>query len=285
MTQQQKVQRSVFLQTLEASTKNIVEQYEIIFREANRILLSNPSPRTRTAIEAIVSEYDLDLVSNNEKILTAYSGEMENIGLLGGEHVGSFVATKTKLDVDKIIMRFSEIIKDSVVEVMNHIYPDGLQLSQRLWNPLDREKIISTLVRGYQEGISTFDLAERVMQVANQTSIKSAYRVAHTELVRMYSKSKYDSIEDWNNNSDAEFSVMIKRELSPAHKIYDICDVLQGTYDSKGKVPAVPSHPGCLCMITEVFAVKNPTSVFERFRQHKERQNEWGVDRKDVEYF
>lgn len=285
MTTSQKVQRRAFLQQLEASTSNILEQYLIILNEANRILLVNPTAKTMTAIESIAEEYDLDLLRQNERLLTSYQQEFQTMGNLASSHVLDFIAPKTEIDIDEIARRFEAVINNSIAEVINHIYPDGLQLSQRLWNPMDRAQIISTVVRGYQEGISPFDLAERLQDFSKTEVFNHSYRVAHTELVRMYSQSKYDSIQDWNENPEAEFEIMIRRSLSPAHKIWDICDVVAGTYKIGQKVPAVPSHPGCMCEVYEVIAVKKPTNLNKRFKKYSDRKDEWGIQKKDIQYF
>ena len=54
MTNKQKAQRSIFLTQLQASEGNVVAIYETVINEANRILLANPTARTRTSIDAVV---------------------------------------------------------------------------------------------------------------------------------------------------------------------------------------------------------------------------------------
>ena len=51
----------------------------------------------------------------------------------------------------------------------------------------------------------------------------------------------------WNEDPDSMFQLGVEQFLSPVHKIYDICDVLAGTYSLDEQIPAIGRHPHCNC--------------------------------------
>lgn len=137
------------------------------------------------------------------------------------------------------------------LDYINRVGVDGVRLSDRIWSITDREAITKEVYKAIENGDNTYKLAENIEKVVSTGVPKSSItRVAKTELSYSYSHAKADTIiaeADYLPNAEA----FIKVSLSPAHRIYDICDTMQGTYRAE-EAPLTPLHCNCLCR-TETF--------------------------------
>ena len=104
-----------------------------------------------------------------------------------------------------------------------------------------------------QEGTKAFNRA--INKATREKARYHAERIARTEYSRAYGDGMHTlMVQD-------EDVIAIRRRVSAAHAIDDICDVIQhsdfygmgaGVYP-KDKVPSYPSHPHCNCRMVEVY--------------------------------
>lgn len=267
MTPLQQSQRKAFLRQLNIGSQNVVELYKDIIAESNRVILSAPYPTSEARVNNILATYDQALVDTKPQVFNQTQGEMLNMANLGADHVSSNILQEQDDVVDYVARIFDEVISATVDELIEKVYPDGLTLSDRIWSPAQRQPILQEITRGYLQGNSTAEIAEDLMQYIKEgNGFKQAFRLAHTELVRTYSQTKLDSARAWNSSARSNFSVYIRQELSPAHNIVDICDVLEGDYDPDEPIPAIPRHPGCLCNQYEILEFKELTDYEKQLR-------------------
>ena len=96
---------------------------------------------------------------------------------------------------------------------------------------------------------------ENAIYVATQERTRYyAERIARTEMARAY----HDGfLARWDANEDC---IAYQWRLSGRHPVYDICDLyakanlygLGAGIFPKGKVPLIPAHPNCMCMLKPV---------------------------------
>lgn len=180
------------------------------------------------------------------------------------DYVSEKVKEITTLGVSHSVQNTLNIIGDSAYDFLSldnrlaldyitRVGPDGLRLSDRIWGATDKEAIKKQVFESIRQGDTKYGLAEKLEQVLAQGTPKSSIkRVAETEMSRAYSHSKAEILAaEQELLPNAEAYVRVK--LSPAHKIFDICDYMQGTYKLEN-APLPAFHPHCFTGDTLAFA-------------------------------
>ncbi|UBZ15347.1 hypothetical protein LDL77_06440 [Flagellimonas marinaquae] len=102
---------------------------------------------------------------------------------------------------------------------------------RRIRNPETGKLMLSNPAKDYHPGTGVY-----------RSSYKNALRLARNEINIAYRTA------DIERRKNLPFVLGIEINLSPAHKEYDICDELVGTYPSDIKFTGF--HPNCLCYTT-----------------------------------
>lgn len=129
-------------------------------------------------------------------------------------------------------------------------------LSDRLWTSEEKRSVYETVARGIKENKSSFQIADDLEKVVINGRPRSTLdRIANTELVRAYSKTKQYIMEDIVN-THPEYKVIVEIRLNALHPKPDICDLVEGDYDLEN-APIVPIHPHCICIRRERLVSKD----------------------------
>ncbi|BDI27996.1 hypothetical protein CCAX7_000470 [Capsulimonas corticalis] len=165
----------------------------------------------------------------------------------------------------QIGVEFGRVQAEVLDRLYARVYPDGLKLSQRLYN-LDRDarrSIADTLFSGVAQGQSARKLAEALRPLLTAPGVENvrykAMRIARTEINSAYREGHIASVTD-ENGKLKPWVEAIGWRLSPAHPRTDICDAWAGDDTeglgagnySSGNVP--PGHPHCLCYTVTLLA-------------------------------
>lgn len=246
------LQRLEFINSLERIYKGVLTRQEL---------------QAPALIEVLFQErYDLGsardagvLISNLEsKINTDLKDEMFDYistGIRELTGIGVAHAVRGSINImGSSAFDFLNIDQRLALDYINRVGVDGVRLSDRIWSITDREAITKEVYKAIENGDNTYKLAENIEKVVSTGVPKSSItRVAKTELSYSYSHAKADTIiaeADYLPNAEA----FIKVSLSPAHRIYDICDTMQGTYRAE-EAPLTPLHCNCLCRTETVLKI------------------------------
>lgn len=180
---------------------------------------------------------------------------------------------------------FGTVAADAVNFAIHFIGNDGLQLSDRLWKLEGdlyqevKDAVERAVVLGTSAERAAQELIRRGEPVSDELKAKmglnaaakmgdqgaalftgegnplfNAKRLFRTEMNRAYSEAYRASCREID-------AIGMKWNLSPSHKVTDICDVLAtqdvyglgpGVYPMNNLVPK-PAHPLCMCFETAVF--------------------------------
>lgn len=167
---------------------------------------------------------------------------------------------------------------------------DGLGLSDRVWNisyQLQKE-IEWTIFAGLSEGQSAQTMARSMKrflrnpdalyrrvrnakgklvlskpakafkpgQGVYRSAYKNAMRVARTEINTAYRTADHEKFKS------VPFVLGVEVRLSDAHPMFDMCDLLAGTYPADFKF--VGWHPQCICYVIPILASKEE---FDRYSE------------------
>jgi hypothetical protein len=158
----------------------------------------------------------------------------------------------------QIDVEFGKVPAEVLDRLYTRIYPDGLDLSKRLYN-LDkaaRVSVADTVFAGVAQGHSARKLAAALQPLLTAPGVDNirfkAMRIARTEINSAYREGHIASV----TGEDGKLKPWVRAvgwRLSPAHPRVDICDAWAGD-DSEGlgegnyspeNVP--PGHPNCMC--------------------------------------
>ena len=163
------------------------------------------------------------------------------------------------------------ILKDNVIfAIANYQHEDGLTLSDRIWKVGHEAKtdISNKLANGILNGYSHVKIANSISQYLEDPGGMryKAERLVLTEMAKAYNIANEMAIEQMN--LDSEYSYFTKWELSPAHKVPDVCDILATQNvdgEGKGVYKVSPSrpHPGCMCYVYPVYKKKGTTQSYK----------------------
>jgi hypothetical protein len=147
---------------------------------------------------------------------------------------------------------------DAVQAAYERNYPDGLNLSDRIWQLGQEAKLSLTdaLVDALANGDSVDDLAKTMMETLSSPGVDNlrykAQRIARTEINRSYREGQIKRVTDEEGNL-IDGVRAIGWRLSSSHPKPDICDWYASHDSGLGPgnyLPAdVPSsHPQCTCV-------------------------------------
>jgi len=205
-----------------------------------------------------------------EQDIDSFSGAYSQI-------VHSGIQDETQLIIDRNGRIFLEVegttklldtIQDSVLrEILNLKEKDGLVLSDRIWKITEETKadIINHLQKGILLGESHTKIAHEIRQYIKGGGVKyKSERLVITEMAKAYKHANEISVDMMRQGSQYEW--FEKWELSPAHSVPDVCDIL-ATQNIEGEGPGVYKHspnrhPGCYCYIYPVYRLKRTTGTY-----------------------
>lgn len=243
------LQRMEFINTLERLYAGVLTRQELQVPALIEVLFEQrydlDSPRDAGIL---ISNLDAKIDTDLKEELFDYMGsgmkELANIGVVHSISNSLNIMGNSAFDFLGIDQRLA-------LDYINRVGTDGLRLSDRIWGIPEKEAITKEVYKAVENGDNAYKLAQSLENIVTQGIPRSSLtRIAKTELNYAYSHAKADTIiaeADYLSNAEA----YIKVSLSPAHKIYDICDYLQGTYRAE-EAPLPSFHPNCLCR-TETF--------------------------------
>lgn len=177
-------------------------------------------------------------------ISKSYTTEIERINSLGIQNIETNLRVAGATLSDDLL---TSMAGDPLKLALNQVYSADIGLSKKIWAEEDRIAIARIIQRGIQDQKSPFEVAEMLTNyMLEGKGFYNAYRLAFTEITWAFNNAKIKTIQDWNNNPISDFEIGVKQYLSPYHNIYDICDVLGGTYTAD-TAPKIPRHPNCEC--------------------------------------
>jgi hypothetical protein len=132
----------------------------------------------------------------------------------------------------------------------------SFRLSDAIWGAEHRDNIYRQVLNDIDAGKSKPEIMNTLESYLDpkvpggQSYV--ARRVVDTEFQDAYFRSSLESTRQFNIDSPQDRLVYV-RELSPAHKVTDICDEVAGVYLVEERVPQIPSHPNCQCILKRRF--------------------------------
>jgi hypothetical protein len=246
------LQRLEFINTLERIYKGVLTRQELQAPALIEVLFQDrydlgSARDAGMLISNLESKIDTDLKDEMFDYITTGIKELTGIGVAHAVRNSVNIMGNSAFDFLNIDQRLS-------LDYINRVGVDGVRLSDRIWSVKDKEAITKEVYKAIQNGDNAYKLAENIEKVVTTGVPKSSItRVAKTELSYSYSHAKADTIiaeADYLPNAEA----FIKVSLSPAHRIYDICDTMQGTYRA-GEAPLPAFHPSCLCRTETILKV------------------------------
>jgi len=249
MSRMTDLQRIDFINSLERIYKGVLTRQELQATKLVEVLFEDTYTldNARDAgvlISSLDYKIDTDLKEELFDYLSTGMGELTSLG------VTHSVANTLNI-MGNAAYDFLPINERLALDYITRVGTDGLRLSDRIWGISDKEAITKEVYNAIEQGLDKYSLGKNIEKVIGEGVPRSSIkRVAKTELSYAYSHAKADTIiaeQDILPNAEA----YIKVSLSPAHRIYDICDYMQGTYRAD-EAPLPPYHPNCLCR-TETF--------------------------------
>lgn len=196
----------------------------------------------------VFAQINLSTDNYNQDIYNVMLGSENRLVDLSGQHTNEIVSTKG------FTFNLSATTQQTVIRRIQDT--GNFQLSEAIWSADKRGKIYAEVMDGIRAGLSKDEITKKLESYLigspNAGNLYNVNRVADTEFQRAYFQGSLQSTRDFNEFGGDQ--LFYKRSLSPFHKITDICDSLQGVYDTKDLVPEIPSHPNCRCLIERVFA-------------------------------
>jgi hypothetical protein len=243
------LQRMEFINTLERLYGGVLARQELQVPALIEVLFEQrydlDSPRDAGIL---ISNLDTKIDTDLKEELFDYIGNgMRELAGIGVTHS---ISNSLNIMGDSAF-DFLGIDQRLALDYINRVGVDGMRLSDRIWGIPEKEAITKEVYKAVENGDNAYKLAQNLETVVTQGTPRSSLtRIAKTELNYAYSHAKADNIiaeADYLPNAEA----YIKVSLSPAHRIYDICDSMQGTYRAN-EAPLPSYHPNCLCR-TETF--------------------------------
>jgi hypothetical protein len=243
------LQRMEFINTLERLYGGVLARQELQVPALIEVLFEQrydlDSPRDAGIL---ISNLDTKIDTDLKEELFDYIGNgMRELAGIGVTHS---ISNSLNIMGDSAF-DFLGIDQRLALDYINRVGVDGMRLSDRIWGIPEKEAITKEVYKAVENGDNAYKLAQNLETVVTQGTPRSSLtRIAKTELNYAYSHAKADTIiaeADYLPNAEA----YIKVSLSPAHRIYDICDSMQGTYRAN-EAPLPSYHPNCLCR-TETF--------------------------------
>ena len=243
------LQRIEFINALERIYKGVLTRQELQANKLIEVLFADTysldSARDAgVLISSLDYKIDTDLKEELFDYLSTGIGELTNIGVTHSVFNSLNIMGSAAYD-------FLPLNERLALDYITRVGTDGLRLSDRIWGVNDKEAITKEVYKAIEAGADKYTLGKNIEKIVSEGMPRSSIsRVAKTELSYAYSHAKADTIiaeQDILPNAEA----YIKVSLSPAHRIYDICDHMQGTYRAE-EAPLTPYHCHCLCR-TETF--------------------------------
>lgn len=176
---------------------------------------------------------------------------------------------------------FGTVSRVVLERLYTRVYPDGLHLSQRLYN-LDlaaRRAVADEVTQAMATGASARRLAAAItphLTEAGADNVRyKAMRIARTEINVAYREGTVASATNPDGSLKSYISAIGFR-LSAAHPRICICDLYAGQDDGLGAgnylpddVPTAP-HPHCLCYLVTILAAL-PDQQFTALEPHPDQ--------------
>jgi len=251
MTRLDRLQRAEFINALQRIYRGVLTRQEL---------------QAPTLISVIFSKsFDLDNAKDIGVLISDLEYTIDNqLKPEMYDYISEGIKEITDLGVSHSVRNTLNVLGDSAfdflslgdrlaLDYINNVGIDGLRLSDRVWGLSDKRAITKEVYEAIRSGDTEYGLAQKLEKVLGEGIPKSSIkRVANTELSRAYSHSKADILaSEMDLLPNAEGYVEVK--LSPAHRIYDICDHMQGTYKLEN-APLPAFHPNCFTGDTLAFA-------------------------------
>ena len=131
------------------------------------------------------------------------------------------------------------------------------KLSESVWGSGKRDEVYNKIFKGVASGKTKTQITEELATQLKQSGVGGSYykasRTVKTELNNSYLQGTKEYSQYIQDTKGVE--LLLRREVSPAHSVPDICDNLVGTYTIMS-APDNP-HPLCQCRTHPIFAEDN----------------------------
>ena len=258
--------RREFVYNQDQSVKNLIADYFGAYEYLGDVIATSQGYRDGN-INSVINDLTPAFEQSRDVIYNNFGTEYELMRALA---VNSIITPLTIGGISLDLLT-RNAINTSTVQSSRYLYTDpmpsdGMRLSERIWKPKTQKDIIDIVNTGIKSGDSSSNVANNIVRYSRTTGYKDALRLAFTEMTKAYSTPKVYGARGWNNSEQSMFKIGIKQELSPAHPRFDICDLLKGTYDPDGAIPAIPRHPNCMCIERQVILKGNATTINNRLK-------------------
>lgn len=212
---------------------------------------ANVFTNTKDAIKRF-AEIDLFISNFNEEIAPVLeSGEDQMIELSAFQTEEILLAANFSFSFGAEFARGTDkLIKDT------RKYNNNFSLAESIWGEDKRDQFYKQILDGINSGLGrneiTNILEDRLLKKGNGGQFYNVERILDTEYNNVYRLGKVEAAREWNNESDGNDPIIYTWNLSPAHKVKDICDDLEGGYELESQVPSTP-HPNCKCYSGQKF--------------------------------
>lgn len=207
-------------------------------------------------VKALFGRVDLRVDEFNNEITPVIQGSQSNIVDLSFSQIITFGLLADAIvripDSDKLVVM--ESLREPIGSTARTQLSSGFELSSSIWGEENRLSLYKSVLDDVQTGVKKNDIIRNLEDYLTRSGQGGQYykaeRVVDTELQRAYTRGTIESTRSFNDESELE--LVYVRRLSPAHKVPDICDDLEGVYRAGEPIPEVPSHPWCFSADTEV---------------------------------
>lgn len=229
-------------------------------------------PRTEKQIDEIISSLVSDItVTTNEGTYQEWlSSNLKN------DKIADLFLTNTALSSVQINHYYQRNL--DAYDAFQKSKINGLSLSQKIWNCAGqfKEELEMAIDLGLLDGKSATQLSRDIRGYLNEpeklfrrvrdargelqlskhakaynpgqgqyrSSFKNAFRLTRTQINISYLSA------DWERWQQLDFVIGVRVSLSASHRIFDICDYLQGVYPKEFKF--ISWHAQCMCNATPI---------------------------------
>jgi hypothetical protein len=199
---------------------------------------------------------DIKIDEYNQEIYPLFQSVQKDLTTLGYDQTGDYYRASNDGTSYFSASELNDMASVVVNSIAEPIPGSSFKLSSAIWEENKKDAIYQWVLDQISYDYSYTDIVDQLAAYLTDTQQGSAYfkayRVVDTEVIRSFVYSNYASTIDYNRVAPNQ--LVIIREVSPMHRVTDICDALAGIYIPELGFPAVPSHPFCICLVTKKFA-------------------------------
>lgn len=246
--------------------RNGADQIFKSYQDASKMIasqvLASPYTSNRALTIQLLSELNDTIDRTIPYIESEFRNQVNNVVVLGGNDSTGWLSLASGSTPINLIDDVMRVQADTISSMFSTGSPiDNKVISEKIWDISKKTDLLKVVREGQLSNKNASEIANDITRYMNTGSgYSDAYRLAYTELTWGYETTRLDSARTFNDEN-LGFEIAIEQRLSPNHKIYDICDELQGVYRVDQKLPAIPRHPNCACVQRQKILKSNTKTV------------------------